>query len=344
MMNDTIAGVDLAKDVIQVCVYSNQQVLSNTEMTPPNFLEWLANAKPMRIVFEACGTSNYWKQKSSEFGHDAQLISAKLVDTVRQNQKNDKNDALAIIQAAMLPNIQFITGKDIVQQQMQSVIRLRELSIKQKTALHNQLTALLLEFNIRVSTKNGGLRGAIESTLEDAENGLSSEFREAINRAWMQYLEVISSIAVYDSCLDKSIKGAPQCQKLLDIEGIGIINAINLYNILACPEDTVFKSGKDAAACIGLTPVQHSSGGKTKLGSIGKRVRNKTLRSQLVTGAFTYINHVNRRQPRTKKEVWLKALIERRGKKCAAVALANKSVRTAFAILANNTVYRAEPV
>ena len=344
MMNDTIAGVDLAKDVIQVCVYSNQKVRSNTEMTPPNFLEWLANNKPMRIVFEACGTSNYWKRKSTELGHDAQLISAKLVDTVRQNQKNDKNDALAIIQAAMLPDIKFIAGKDLVQQQMQSVLRLRELAIKQKTALHNQLVALLLEFNIRVATRTGGLRGAIESTLEDAENGLSDEFRGAIERAWQQYLEVVSSIAVYDSCLEKSIKDAPQCQKLLDIEGIGIINAINLYNILASQEAAVFKSGKDAAACIGLTPIQHSSGGKTKLGSIGKHVRNKTLRSQLVTGAFTYINHVNRRSPRTKKEVWLKALIERRGKKCAAVALANKSVRTAFAILCNNTVYRAEPI
>ena len=75
MMNDTIAGVDLAKDVIQVCVYSNQKVRSNTEMTPPNFIEWLANNKPMRIVFEACGTSNYWKRKSTELGHDAQLIS-----------------------------------------------------------------------------------------------------------------------------------------------------------------------------------------------------------------------------------------------------------------------------
>jgi len=86
------------------------------------------------------------------------------------------------------------------------------------------------------------------------------------------------------------------------IEGIGIINAINLYNILFCSEDGVFKNGKDAAACIGLTPIQHSTGGKTKLGSIGKHVRNSTLRSQLVTGAFTYINHVNRRQPKTEKK------------------------------------------
>jgi len=153
MMNNTTVGVDLAKDVIQVCVYSNQKVRSNTEMTPSDFIEWLAKTKPVRIVFEACGTSNFWKQKSAELGHDAQLISAKLVDTVRQNQKNDKNDALAIVQAALLPDIKFIAGKDRTQQQMQSIMRLRELSVKQKTALHNQLTALLLEFNIRTSNK-----------------------------------------------------------------------------------------------------------------------------------------------------------------------------------------------
>lgn len=343
-MNNTIVGVDLAKEVIQVCVYSNQKVRSNSEMTPPVFIEWLAKNKPVRIVFEACGTSNYWKQKSTELGHDAQLISAKLVDTVRQNQKNDKNDALAIVQASQLPDIKFIAGKSRTQQQMQSIMRLRELSIKQKTAQQNQLTALLLEFNIRVSNKNGGLRGTVESALEDAENGLTDEFRKAIHQAWLQYIEVVKSVSVYDICLEKAIKDIPECQKLMDLEGIGVINAVNLYNVLFCSDNGTFKKGKDASACIGLTPVQHSSGGKTKLGSIGKHIRNSTLRSQLVTGAFTYVNHVNRRSPKTKKEVWLKALIERRGKKCAAVALANKTVRTAFAILSNNTYYRAEPI
>jgi transposase len=277
-------------------------------------------------------------------GHDAQLISAKLVDTVRQNQKNDKNDALAIVQASQLPDIKFIAGKSRTQQQMQSIMRLRELSIKQKTAQQNQLTALLLEFNIRVSNKNGGLRGTVESALEDAENGLTDEFRKAIHQAWLQYIEVVKSVSVYDICLEKAIKDIPECQKLMDLEGIGVINAVNLYNVLFCSDNGTFKKGKDASACIGLTPVQHSSGGKTKLGSIGKHIRNSTLRSQLVTGAVTYVNHVNRRSPKTKKEVWLKALIERRGKKCAAVALANKTVRTAFAILSNNTYYRAEPI
>jgi transposase len=344
MINNTIVGVDLAKDVIQVCVYSNQKVRSNSEMTPLNFIEWLAKTKPLRIVFEACGTSNYWKQKSAEFGHDARLISAKLVDNVRQNQKTDKNDALAIIQAALLPDIKFISGKNRTQQQMQSIMRLRELSVKQKTASKNQLVALLLEFNIRVSTRNGGLKGVIESTLEDAENDLSTEFRRAIHRAWIQYLEIIQSIKLYDNCLEKTIKETPDCNKLMHLEGVGVINAINLYNVLACPDDGTFKNGKDASACIGLTPIQHSSGGKTKLGSIGKHVRNSTLRSQLVTGAFTYVNAVANRQPKTKKDLWLKGLIERRGKKCAAVALANKTVRTAFSILSHNTLYRAESI
>lgn len=204
MMNNTIVGVDLAKDVIQVCIYSNKKVRSNTEMTPTDFLNWLVTSAPSRVVFEACGTSNYWKQKATEYGHDARLISAKLVSTVRQNQKNDRNDALAVIQASLLPDIKFISGKSPQQQQLQSIMRLRELSVKQKTAIRNQLSALLLEFNIRTN-KKGGLRTVIESTLEDAENGLSTEFRQALHQAWLQYLEVIRSIETYDNCLENTI-------------------------------------------------------------------------------------------------------------------------------------------
>jgi transposase len=100
-MYRTKVGVDLAKEVIQVCIYRNKKVQSNIEMTPNKFLCWLVNAKPVPIIFEACGTSNYWKQKAISAGHDARLISAKLVDTVRQNQKTDKNDALAIVQAVI---------------------------------------------------------------------------------------------------------------------------------------------------------------------------------------------------------------------------------------------------
>ena len=145
-MKNTIVGVDLAKDVIQVCICKNNKVHSNTEMVHRDFLTWLFNSKPMTLIFEACGTSNYWKQRAIEAGHDAHLISAKLVASIRQNQKTDKNDALAIAQASQLADIQFVKGKGVEQQQLQSMMRLRELAIKQKTASSNQIKALLLEF------------------------------------------------------------------------------------------------------------------------------------------------------------------------------------------------------
>ncbi|MEZ8214637.1 transposase, partial [Vibrio sp. 1F148] len=166
-MNKTIVGVDLAKKVIQVCIYTNRKVHSNTEMTPKAFTCWLVNSRPATIVFEACGTSNYWKQLASSHGHDARLISSRLVAVVRQNQKTDKNDALAIVQASLLPDVNFIQGKTAEQQQLQSIVRLRELSIRQKTASKNQLIALLSELNIQVSNRNGGLRATIDETLED---------------------------------------------------------------------------------------------------------------------------------------------------------------------------------
>jgi len=341
-MKNTIVGVDLAKDVIQVCVLTNKKVRSNTEMTPSEFMGFLANALSLTIVFEACGTSNYWKQKAISLGHDARLISAKLVGTVRQNQKTDKNDALAIIQAALLPDVTFITGKSIEQQQLQSIMRLRELCVKQKTAASNQLTSLLLEFNIKVSNRNGALKGVIQSTLEDAENGLSFEFRKALSTAWQQYVTIITSIKTYDECLEAAMETHCECKKLLKIEGVGTLNAINLYIALGCADLCVFEKGKDASACIGLTPIQFSSGGITKLGSIGKYVKSSVLRSQLITGAMSAVNQATRRVAKTKKDQWIQAMVERRGKKCTAVALANKTVRTAYAMLTQNTEYKAE--
>lgn len=132
MNNNTTVDVDLARNVIQVCVFFKNKVLSNTEMTPSEFTLWLIKHRRAIVVFEACGSSNYWKQKAASLGHDARLISATLVSTVRQNQKTDKNDALAIVQASLLPDVQFISGKNIEQQQLQSILRMRELSVKQK--------------------------------------------------------------------------------------------------------------------------------------------------------------------------------------------------------------------
>lgn len=221
-------------------------------------------------------------------------------------------------------------------------MRLRELCSKQKTALGNQLIALLAEFNISSSNRNGDLRGAIESTLENASNDFSDEFRKALGEAWKLYLTVSESLVTYDECLEASIEVHPECKKLLKLEGVGPINAINLYIALGCAELGSFTKGKDASACIGLTPLQHSSGGKNKIGSIGKHVKNTTIRSQLITGAAASVRHIIRRDAKTYKEKWIQDLVARRGIKCTAVALANKTVRTAFAMLTQGTEYKAK--
>jgi transposase len=337
-MYRTKVGVDLAKYIIQVCILKGKKVVLNIEMTPDEFLCWLVTSKPVTIAFEACATSNYWYQQAVKAGHDARLVSAKLVKAVRQNQKTDKNDALAIVQTLCLPEVAFIAGKNIEQQQLQSIQRLRELALKHQGAAQKQIVSLLLELNIHVPNSQARLLSRLDDIFEDGENGLSDILRVTLSIAKQQLETMIDTVRQYDLYLERAVRSLPDCKKLLQLEGVGPINAVNLYITLSGEQ---YKKGKDMSASIGLTPIQHSSGGKTNLGTIGKHCKNNLLRSQLISGAMSVVTKILKYGAKTKKELWLQALMERRGNKCAAVALANKTVRTAYAMLTQGTEYHA---
>ena len=214
----------------------------------------------------------------------------------------------------------------------------RHLAQTHQIAQSNQIRGLLAEFGIIVPPSLSQLRKHIPFILEEAENGLPSAFRETLNYLWQHLLLQIEHIDTLEQQLEKAVKHDTTCQKLMKLEGVGPIGALGLAVRLGQGEN--FTNGREASANIGLTPKQHSSGGKERIGHISKRNADKRLRSTLFQGALSVITQVIKRPARTNKERWLQALVERRGKKIAAVALANKTVRTAYAILKNDTEYQ----
>jgi transposase len=186
------------------------------------------------------------------------------------------------------------------------------------------------------------LRQALPSILEDAENGLPLAMRESLHLAWQQWRFLAESLAHCERILTQRVRSLEPCQRLTQLAGVGDKNAIGLYVRIGAGDQ--FKNGREAAACTGLTPKQSSSGGKVRIGSIGKFRGNQRLRSSLILGARAMVNALQKRPATNATEQWLKQLIVRRGPGRAAVALANKNVRTAWAMLRYNRAYEEQPI
>lgn len=339
-MKDTnILAIDLAKNVFQVCKRDPKgKVIFNRELSRAKLKELLAKQPRSVVAMEACGSAQYWARFALDHGHEVKIISARSVKPFQTKQKTDRNDALAIAIAASQEHIHGARIQSTEEQALQSLERARHLAQTHQIAQSNQIRGLLAEFGIIVPPSLSQLRKHIPFILEDAENGLPSAFRETLNYLWQHLLLQIEHIDTLEQQLEKAVKHDTTCQKLMKLEGVGPIGALGLAVRLGQGEN--FTNGREASADIGLTPKQHSSGGKERIGHISKRNADKRLRSTLFQGALSVITQVIKRPARTNKERWLQALVERRGKKIAAVALANKTVRTAYAILKNDTEYQ----
>jgi len=334
-------GVDLAKNVIQISILSPaNRELRNSALTRRKFAEFLAKQRPGLVAFEACATAHYWARVAQRHGHQVKIIPAKAVAPFRQGHKTDENDALAVAEAARRPNVKVAPLKTIEQQGMQAVQRSRELLVHERVSLSNHLRGLLMEFGIVIPQGFASLYRQLPEILEDGENELPDLYRPTLNLLYGRLCDLRGDLERLNIEIETLVRHNPLCQRLTELEGVGPVGSVLLYATLGTGE--AFVNGRQFAAYLGLTPKQFSSGGKVNLVGISKRVANKRLRAVLIQGARAYVYHM--KEPKTTKDRWLWGIIERSGKCKAAVALANKNVRTAWAMLTQNTEYQRYPL
>ena len=335
-MNISILGIDIAKNVFQLHGADKAgKVVVKKRIYRESLHSYIAKLAPCTIAMEACSGANYWYRQFTALGHTVKLISPQYVKPYVKTNKNDASDAEAICEAASRPNMRFVSPKNIEQQGIQSIHRVRERLIGNRTALVNQVRGLLAEHGIIAAKGIGHIRKQLPRILEDAENELTGSDREIFRDLYEELRGLDEKILSYDKKLEEIYKNHLVCQRLAEVEGLGVISTTALLAAIGDP--TVFKNGRQMSAWLGLTPRQHSSGNKQVLLGISKR-GDKYIRKLLIHGARAVVYRAGNKKD--KRSEWINELVNRRGTNRACVAVANKNIRIVWSMLTNETSYR----
>lgn len=282
-MNIKRIGVDIAKQVFQVHGVDCQDkgCFAQAAKKAPS-AEFFHRPAPCLVGVEACGGAHHWARELHKLGHTVKLIAPQFVKPYVKGNKNDANDAEAICEAAGRPNMRFVAAKTVAQQDLQAVHRIRSELVRQRTAKVNQVRGLLAEYGVVVGRRVETLRRALPGLLGDAGNGLSVDFRVLLEAMGQDLIYLDKRVAAMDKQLHALANSDLAAKRLQAIPGIGPVTATAL--VCAVGDGKLFKRGRDLAAWLGLTPKQHSSGGKDKLLGISKR-GDTYLRTLLIHGA-----------------------------------------------------------
>ena len=337
-MNIKRIGIDLAKQVFQVHgVDGQEKAVLRQKLARAKMLTYFQKLPPCLIGMEACSSAHYWGRELQKMGHTVKLMAPQFVKPYVKSNKNDANDAEAICEAVARPTMRFVAIKTIEQQDIQAVHRIRSELVQQRTAKVNQIRGLLGEYGLVVGQRIDVLRKALPLILEDAENGLTVDFRTLLEGLQQDLITLDQRVDEMDKKIKLLASSNEDAKRLQQIPGIGPITATVL--ISAIGDGKQFKRGRDLAAWLGLTPRQHSSGGKDRLLGISKR-GDAYLRTLLIHGARAVLKVVgNKEDPRSR---WIQNLCGRRNKNIAAVALANKNARIVWALLTKKTDFLPE--
>jgi transposase len=287
---------------------------------------------PTVVALEACGGSHHWGRRLAALGHTVRLIPPQYVKPFVRRGKNDRNDAEAICEAASRPGMPSVPVKAAEQQAAAIVLSARELLVRQRTQLVNAVRGHAAEFGIVAAKNISHLPALLEAIV--AEAAVPDAAKEMLAFLGTQVVQLDEQIAELERRMKQQHKTNPISQLLAQIPGIGPIGALSLALTI---DPGRFQSGRHFAAWLGLTPKEHSTGGRQRLGGIS-RAGNERLRQLLVLGAMAVIRYA---KPGSKSaSAWLLALLERKPRKLAAVALANKMARIVWAMMATGEAYR----
>lgn len=336
-MQTTTIGLDLAKSVFQVHgVDACGRAVIRKKLRRAEVLKFFQALPPCLVGMEACATAHHWARELAVFGHEVRLMAPAYVKAYVRRQKNDAADAEAICEAVQRPTMRFVPVKSAERQGVLVLHRARELLVRQRTMLINAIRGHCAEFGIIAPQ---GARRAAE-LIEHLRRGEAGDIPQLVRTSLLMLAGQLDALAVQIHALERRLlawhRQDQDSQRLATIPGVGLISATALA--ASVPDAKIFRSGREFAAFLGLVPRQNSSGGKERLGRISK-MGDRYLRKLLVVGATSVIRRA--RTGALAAAPWIRSLLERRPARVVTVAMANKTARIVWAVLARGEVYRA---
>jgi len=336
MQTITTIGLDIAKSVFQVhCVDAEGKVILRRQLKRRYVLAFFQKLPPCLVGIEACASAHHWSRELQALGHTVRLMPPAYVKPYVKRHKNDATDAEAICEAVTRANMRFVATKTPEQQSCLTLHRTRHLFIRQQTSVINAIRAHLAEFGIVAPVGRHGVEQLLGIAADVNDKRLPEIARACVAALGAQLRMLKEQILQFDRMITAWHRSSEASRRLDDIPGVGPALATALVASIADPK--AFRSGRDFSAWIGLVPKQNSSGGKDRLGNISKR-GDRYLRSLFMTGALAVIRYAKIHG--TGHRPWLTALLARRPTKVAAIALANKIARMAWAMMAKSERYK----
>ena len=338
MRNINTITIDLAKTVFQVALFNKfGKLKSNTKMNESKMVQFIAQHPGSVICMEACGTAHHWGRKFESQGYPVRLVPVHIVAKYRNGNKNDANDALAIFEAMKRSDTYFVKVKTVEQQDVACLMRLRQGYVKQRTQLVNRGRGLAMEYGIKIPKGVGQFKKKLPELLEQTDNQLTVIARMILNQLLREIYHLEKILEQATKNLEKVAKKVPACQLLVTLPGVSWIVASGLYARLG--DASAYKCGRDASASIGLVPGHSGTGGKNNITGISKR-GDRYLRSLIVHGARAVVSSKKVRQD--KLSCWIRDQLSMNHLNKTTVALANKLVRMACAMLKSGKPYQPQ--